>query len=1121
MDQYRGRNLTGDEYTHYGQSEDQSEDMYGVEMSSLQDMDMFGRQPPDQGSQSISSQNISQGPRRSSQDQNMNAQIKQQNPQQSMQQFEGQMPSSGGTLNNFQFAPSSMMNQNVMNAGAASFALNSAGLRNSRQNSMSGFSNQTPNNSSFAMFSPMAAYSTSMNANGHGQMGMQGTFIPQAVPMAMDFSDPNVAAMMRNGMVPMSMMHQGQFLPPNMVMNNQQSNQNQQQQNHVSANTASSSMAPSDQDPPLNADNRNQMMSNVLDRTGMHFDQPTQQSSQNFMSEQTMRNMQSVQDMQNQVNRMSNTIQAQQRQQQMQQFLNGSDGNSMSWPGDGQQSQPTMAAQPAKAQVSYANAYSSTGFDMLQVLMRLATRKNPEIQLGAVDLSCAFVVCDALEHDFPIVYCSENFERLTGYTKHEILGRNCRFLQAPDGKVQAGVKRSYVDDDSVLYLKNAINSRKEAQVNLINYRKGGQPFMNLLTLIPLSYDSDDTRFFVGLQVDLVEQPNSVTNKNPDGSYKINYQRGLTMPRYVFTGDEKRVSALESAQTISRDEVSNALSAIGAGESEQVKRLWDKVLLENADDVIFVLSLKGLFLFLSPSSKTALEYDANELMGTALSSVCHPSDIVPVTRELKDTTTTSSVDVVFRIRRKVSGYMWFEAHGALHTEQGKGRKSIVLVGRERPVYTLSRPEILASGGLNDQEFWTKLSTSGMFLFVSSNIRTLLDKLPSEVVGTSIRSLMLQDSYSDFVRAMEVARSGRRATAKHELMNKRGQVLQAFSTLYPGDAKNGRKPTFFVAQTRLLKYSRSSAATAMQRNQTATANAVNAVAAANTANAANAATTAANIKQERRTSDPTIHSVSPVAGSAPAASRPTSMSRQSSGSLPSPSRYMSTFESAATYPGQQGLALGHQDVALASVENLFDELKTTRSTSWQFELRQMEKRNRLLAEELQSLLAARKKRKRRRPGELEKDCANCHTKTTPEWRRGPSGHRDLCNSCGLRWAKQQGRISPRTSSQRSAQSHASDKQSGSPLGPLANQSPTQHAHAATPSVGDIEGDSSGPKSIDEALADFSPTQPQGPPSDGGASSQHVSKSAKMTESPSMMIPTAVPMKIEEVDAEAEAG
>jgi len=174
----------------------------------------------------------------------------------------------------------------------------------------------------------------------------------------------------------------------------------------------------------------------------------------------------------------------------------------------------TMFSRPHMS-TSFTNAYSTTGFDMLSVLMRVAARSNPEINIGSVDMSCAFVVCDADMDDFPIVYCSENFERLTGYTKHMILGRNCRFLQSPDGKVEPGIRRKYVDDDSVLYLKNMIATRREAQISLINYRRGGQPFMNLLTMIPIPWEEGGPiKYFVGFQVDLVEQPNSVTNKNP-------------------------------------------------------------------------------------------------------------------------------------------------------------------------------------------------------------------------------------------------------------------------------------------------------------------------------------------------------------------------------------------------------------------------------------------------------------------------------------------------------------------------------------------------------------------------------------------------------------------------------
>lgn len=116
--------------------------------------------------------------------------------------------------------------------------------------------------------------------------------------------------------------------------------------------------------------------------------------------------------------------------------------------------------------------------------------------------------------DFPIVYCSDNFQSLTGYGREVIYGQNCRFLQSPDGRVQAGAKRKYVDDSSVQYLREMIDKKQEAQVSLINYRYGGQPFMNLLTMIPIAWEpGGPIRYFIGFQVDIVEQPGAVQNKN--------------------------------------------------------------------------------------------------------------------------------------------------------------------------------------------------------------------------------------------------------------------------------------------------------------------------------------------------------------------------------------------------------------------------------------------------------------------------------------------------------------------------------------------------------------------------------------------------------------------------------
>ncbi|KAG5985302.1 hypothetical protein E4U55_006782 [Claviceps digitariae] len=624
--------------------------------------------------------------------------------------------------------------------------------------------------------------------------------------------------------------------------------------------------------------------------------------------------------------------------------------------------------------------YSKSGFDMLKALWLVATRKDPKINLGAVDMSCAFVVCDVTMNDCPIVYVSDNFQNLTGYSRHDIVGQNCRFLQAPDGKVEAGSKREFVDEGAVYNLKTMIQQGREVQQSLINYRKGGKPFLNLLTMIPIPWDSDDIRYFIGFQIDLVECPDAISGQER-GGVKINYKHS-DIGQYIWSPPASSQWEPENGQTLGVDDVSTLLQQFNPKGlvSDWHKQSWDKMLLENTDDVVHVLSLKGLFLYLSPSSKRVLEYDTVDLVGNSLSSVCHPSDIVPVTRELKDATAGNQVNIVFRIRRKQSGYTWFESHGSLFVEQGKGRKCIILVGRKRPVFALSRKNLEANGGIGDSELWTKVSTSGMFLFVSSNVRSLLDLQPESLLGTSIQDLMRKESRAEFGRSIEQARRGKIVTCKHEVQNRRGQGLQAQTTLYPGDASAGQKPSFLLAQTKLLK--------------------------ASTRSIAPASSAAAGNKGISST--PRSH--------------PTISANAGSGSGP------------VSQPAGGALLPGSQDAALAAEDNIFDELRTTKCSSWQFELRQMEKVNRILAEELGGLLSNKKKRKRRKGvGNMVRDCANCHTRNTPEWRRGPSGQRDLCNSCGLRWAKQTGRVSPRHSSRggNNGNGDSHSKKSASPI------------------------------------------------------------------------------------------
>jgi PAS domain S-box-containing protein len=92
---------------------------------------------------------------------------------------------------------------------------------------------------------------------------------------------------------------------------------------------------------------------------------------------------------------------------------------------------------------------------------------------------------DVRRYDHPIVYASPTFYKLTGYSEHEVLGKNCRFLQSPDGVVERGAERKFTSPEAVQHLKKSLLANKECQASLINYRKGGQAFINLITVIPV------------------------------------------------------------------------------------------------------------------------------------------------------------------------------------------------------------------------------------------------------------------------------------------------------------------------------------------------------------------------------------------------------------------------------------------------------------------------------------------------------------------------------------------------------------------------------------------------------------------------------------------------------------
>ena len=111
--------------------------------------------------------------------------------------------------------------------------------------------------------------------------------------------------------------------------------------------------------------------------------------------------------------------------------------------------------------------------------------------------SNGIVITDATKPENPMIYVNPSFERITGYSASEVIGRDCRFLQGGD--------RNQMD---LVDLRNAIQEQRECHAVLLNYRKDGTPFWNDLYIAPVFSESGELTNYIGIQTDITEQVQS-------------------------------------------------------------------------------------------------------------------------------------------------------------------------------------------------------------------------------------------------------------------------------------------------------------------------------------------------------------------------------------------------------------------------------------------------------------------------------------------------------------------------------------------------------------------------------------------------------------------------------------
>ena len=94
--------------------------------------------------------------------------------------------------------------------------------------------------------------------------------------------------------------------------------------------------------------------------------------------------------------------------------------------------------------------------------------------LESDERTMSVVISNPWHRDNPMIYVSEEFEVQTGYSPEEALGRNCRFLQGPD-----------TDPKAVEAIRAALEARTTFMIDIVNYRKSGERFVNRLRIRPL------------------------------------------------------------------------------------------------------------------------------------------------------------------------------------------------------------------------------------------------------------------------------------------------------------------------------------------------------------------------------------------------------------------------------------------------------------------------------------------------------------------------------------------------------------------------------------------------------------------------------------------------------------
>ena len=127
----------------------------------------------------------------------------------------------------------------------------------------------------------------------------------------------------------------------------------------------------------------------------------------------------------------------------------------------------------------------------------LTTTKNDGLisTLDELSVNEAISLVDVTMPGLPLIFVNEAWERLTGYKREYVLGLNPRLLQG-----------SATEETAIAACVKAIRSHQSGTMCLSNYRRDGSRFRHNLSLHPISDQSGELRYMLGVSADSDAEP---------------------------------------------------------------------------------------------------------------------------------------------------------------------------------------------------------------------------------------------------------------------------------------------------------------------------------------------------------------------------------------------------------------------------------------------------------------------------------------------------------------------------------------------------------------------------------------------------------------------------------------